>query len=251
MPIAQQHVGLLGIVGGCHVARSRRRARAPRQCWHQRRRNPSVENTLRCVLFVTSCVRSGQMLFHLAPFVSLAGPLDGANGGPLAWVDDQTTYNFTTSPEYGDSSYPLGYNELWSPQWQHFVSSFEPAPHRPLACPLSLREAFWGGVLHERMQHAGPNSDAGAVGAAPKAAENDEQLIPCARIRLAPELALHSTQARNDDRSEFGRTTLTTSALPLVRGTRPRPGTFPAASSPARLPSKRLWNSLFRQPEAS
>ena len=62
------------------------------------------------------------MLFHLAPFVSLAGPLDGANGGPLSWVDDQTTYNFTTSPEYGDSSYPLGYNELWSPQWQHMVS---------------------------------------------------------------------------------------------------------------------------------
>lgn len=62
------------------------------------------------------------MLFNLAPFVSLAGPLDGANGGPLAWVDDQTTYNFTTSPEYGDSSYPLGYNALWSPQWQHMVS---------------------------------------------------------------------------------------------------------------------------------
>ena len=71
-------------------------------------------------LFDPACFR--QMLFHLAPFVSLAGPLDGADGGPLAWVDDQTTYNFTTSPEYGDSSYPLGYNELWSPQWQHFVS---------------------------------------------------------------------------------------------------------------------------------
>jgi hypothetical protein len=74
----------------------------------------------------TTCVPCVQMLFQLAPFVSLAGPLDGANGGPLAWVDDQTTYNFTTSPEYGDSSYPLGYNALWSPQWQHFVRSPPP-----------------------------------------------------------------------------------------------------------------------------
>lgn len=79
------------------------------------------------------------MLFHLAPFVSLAGPLDGANGGPLAWVDDQTTYNFTTSPEYGDSSYPLGYNELWSPQWQHFVSCS--ALRLVLCRPLGLHAA--------------------------------------------------------------------------------------------------------------
>ena len=74
------------------------------------------------------------MLFHLAPFVSLAGPLDGANGGPLAWVDDQTTYNFTTSPEYGDSSYPLGYNALWSPQWQHMVN--------PATAPLATTALF-------------------------------------------------------------------------------------------------------------
>jgi hypothetical protein len=77
------------------------------------------------------------MLFHLAPFVSLAGPLDGANGGPLAWVDDQTTYNFTTSPEYGDSSYPLAYNELWSPQWQHFVSFFDEVYYYEKSCMRS------------------------------------------------------------------------------------------------------------------
>jgi len=63
------------------------------------------------------------------------------------------------------------------------------------------------------------------------------------------ELSEPITQTCNDDRSEFGRTTSTISALPLVRGTLPRPGTFPAASSRARLPSKRVLNSLFRRPE--
>ncbi|EKX51023.1 hypothetical protein GUITHDRAFT_103610 [Guillardia theta CCMP2712] len=37
---------------------------------------------------------------------------------PGSW-DDNVTYNFTTDPAYGDSSYPMGFNELWSPTWQH------------------------------------------------------------------------------------------------------------------------------------
>jgi hypothetical protein len=79
------------------------------------------------------------MLFHLAPFVSLAGPFETPSGG--AW-DDNITYNFTTSPEYGDSAYPAGYTAMWSPGWQHMVC-FSPTLIRILLLSILLCCFLW------------------------------------------------------------------------------------------------------------
>jgi len=42
----------------------------------------------------------------------LTTKLDAPFATPGSW-DGWTTYAFSTDPEYGDSSYPMGYRDLW------------------------------------------------------------------------------------------------------------------------------------------
>eukprot|EP00286_Rhodomonas_abbreviata_P000320 CAMPEP_0181290630 /NCGR_PEP_ID=MMETSP1101-20121128/1517_1 /TAXON_ID=46948 /ORGANISM="Rhodomonas abbreviata, Strain Caron Lab Isolate" /LENGTH=95 /DNA_ID=CAMNT_0023394929 /DNA_START=196 /DNA_END=483 /DNA_ORIENTATION=+ len=58
-----------------------------------------------------------QMLFCIPALRSLAAA-DAPLQTPGAW-DDWTSYNFTNDAAYGDSSYPLGYAELWDDRAWH------------------------------------------------------------------------------------------------------------------------------------